>query len=515
MKGTIEKVLINKLLTGLFLSLLGTAVQAAGPLWTMVPAAGSNPTQAVLEGSTATIQYVVQNQSGKLKRLVIQPIQGIQQTTPCILAPRGQAGSSCTLNLSVNGSTLPQGGVHGGPVLCQANPDGSPNSNQCYQPSAANSLNITKGEVPPYTVTLSINPLTVSIEAGATSSTVTIKNESNTVTAEPLAFTATNVNLLNNTCTNPLPPESTCTFQVESAVVGQHLVTAQGSNTNAVSLTVNVSAVPLVNISIDSPVQQERIVGVDPVALLLLTIQNDDPVNPANNIHVSNHDNCQNLTVTPNGCDSIDPSGTCTLELGSPTPYVPCEITISGSNTTNNPTTLIAFRDGGGLVYAIDHVAVKVVAESNEGSLLWDSSNACKDDFNCTDISGATDLENGADNTSAIVAALTEQPGVMSTNFAAGACNEREGGAPGWYLPARGELESVLAALCPGGLACDFGGFLSATYSSSSQSDINFAWGVSFPFGDNFVYDKYSPRPVRCVRAFPLNPLCPFSFEAA
>ena len=53
---------------------------------------------------------------------------------------------SCTLTLSINGSAL-NGNVIGGPVVCQQG-----NPNQCYQPSAANSLHITKGPAVDYTV---------------------------------------------------------------------------------------------------------------------------------------------------------------------------------------------------------------------------------------------------------------------------------------------------------------------------------------------------------------------------
>ncbi|KGP64109.1 hypothetical protein EP47_08170 [Legionella norrlandica] len=138
-----KKILMSRILVSLFSWLMLTVVQAAGPLWTIVPASGNNPTQTVPENGTAVVQYIVQNQSGKSKKLVIQSMPGITQTTPCLLAPKGRAGSSCVLNLAINGRALPRSGIHSGPAVCQANPDGTPNPNQCYQPSAINSLNIT------------------------------------------------------------------------------------------------------------------------------------------------------------------------------------------------------------------------------------------------------------------------------------------------------------------------------------------------------------------------------------
>src|SRR5688572_595022 len=122
--------IINRVCVSLFFLLAVSAVQGGIPLWTFTPAPGSSPTRTVPENITALVQYVVQNQSSKAKRLVMKPILGIQQTTPCQLAPIGQVGSTCILDLSITGSALPAAGVQGGPELCQANLDGTPNPNQ-------------------------------------------------------------------------------------------------------------------------------------------------------------------------------------------------------------------------------------------------------------------------------------------------------------------------------------------------------------------------------------------------
>ena len=76
---------------------------------------------------------------------MIKPISGVTQIGACRLAPKGQAGESCTLNLSVSGAQLPANGIFGGPVLCQSNQAGSPDLNQCYQPSQGDTLNVTVG----------------------------------------------------------------------------------------------------------------------------------------------------------------------------------------------------------------------------------------------------------------------------------------------------------------------------------------------------------------------------------
>lgn len=69
-----KKNINSKLLVALLLCLLWTVAQAAKPLWTIVPAPGSNPTQTVIENGAANVLYVVQNQSDKPKTLMMQPI---------------------------------------------------------------------------------------------------------------------------------------------------------------------------------------------------------------------------------------------------------------------------------------------------------------------------------------------------------------------------------------------------------------------------------------------------------
>ncbi|MDI9818016.1 MULTISPECIES: hypothetical protein [unclassified Legionella] len=119
---------------------------------------------------------------------MIQPIPGITQTTPCQLAPGGQVGSSCPLSLAITGSKLPAGGIHGGPALCQANADGSPNPSQCYQPSAAYILNISKGA--PEQASIAVSPATLDLVADSgTPGFLTITNNSTLITAQNVQAT--------------------------------------------------------------------------------------------------------------------------------------------------------------------------------------------------------------------------------------------------------------------------------------------------------------------------------------
>lgn len=118
------------------------SAQAGVPVWTINTAPGAKPTQTVTPGNTSTIEYIIQNHSSYPRTLLIQPIQGVTQEAPCQLAPKGQPGSRCTLKLRIDGNALDSNGIEGGPNLCEANADGSPDPNRCYQPDQAGKLHI-------------------------------------------------------------------------------------------------------------------------------------------------------------------------------------------------------------------------------------------------------------------------------------------------------------------------------------------------------------------------------------
>ncbi len=467
--------------------------QAAEPLWTLVPAPGSNPVQTVPANGTATVQYVVQNQSGKPKTLVIQSTPGISQTAPCQLMPRGQAGSSCVLNLAIIGTVLPQGGVHYGPVLCQANLDGSPNPNQCYQPGAATSLHITRG--PATGATITVSPSALNFVAG-TNGLVTVTNSltspepaNNVVATIPFGSP---ISVQSTTCGASLAIGASCTITFASGVQeGPISISIAGDNTNTVNVDVTVTSLPQINIT--NPVQQDRVITVAGMTPLSLEVTNDaGSVVNANAITVSDKTGCTNLSVDDSNCASVAPGASCTLELTSNTPYVPCTITVSGSNTANSPQALIAFSHLGGLVFAESGGSGKVVIDAAQGfNSLWTNT--------FSDISGATSLDDGVANTNAII--LDGACTGSLANCAAQRCRDI---SADWYLPAQNELSAVHDALCSNRVTpCNFGGFPSAFYWSSSQYLTNFARVVTFPLGsDDIAVFKNNERPVRCVRAF-------------
>lgn len=491
MQRNTRHTLMNKILAGLLLWLIMAATQAANPLWTILPAPGSNPTQTIAENENANVQYVVQNYSGKPKRLVILPIPGITQITPCQLAPKGQVGSSCILNLAIIGSALPRDGIHGGPVLCQANLDDSPNPNQCYQPSAANSLNISRGLA---NATISVNPTTLLFAENSTAEVTVTNSVSSPFIANNVAATipgGSNISVQSTTCGASLAIGASCTITFSSsALEGPTIIPIAGDNTNTVNVQVTVTSQP--QISITNPIQQSRVVPVpssDGSLGLEITNDNGSAVS-ANNITVSNKASCPNLVVDANDCVSVDPGSSCTLQLTSDTPYIPCTITISGSNTANNPTTLIAFFYQGGLVFEASGGTGKVIIDvAQQFSSQWTAVNA--------DIPGAGSTTDGQANTAAIIAdpSCFNNPGSCAAQLCQ---NINPLGV--WDLPAVNEWSQIHTALCPAG--CLFGGFSADFYSTSTQTSAVGVRVFLMPNGVIAVAGKAGNFLVRCIRSF-------------
>lgn len=142
-------VILRCFITAVTLLFISTSY-AGIPLWTFTPNPNFPPNISVNTASSATIKYTVTNQSKTTHTLVMTPIAGITQiTTPGNCPNPFTLGyqQSCLLTLFVKGSVLP-GNVHGGPVVCQQG-----NPLQCYQPSPANSLSITRIPFAQYVIT--------------------------------------------------------------------------------------------------------------------------------------------------------------------------------------------------------------------------------------------------------------------------------------------------------------------------------------------------------------------------
>ncbi len=214
---------INKIMIGLWLTCAMALVHAGTPLWTFTPLTATTITVAA--NDTATVRYQVTNQSRKTHTLAIKAIPGVTQiTTPgnCPTPFVLDYQQSCILNLSINGSAL-NGNVLGGPVVCQQG-----NPNQCYQPSAANSLHITKGPAVDYTVGGSVFGL---------SGTLVLENNG----GDALTLNADGT----FTFSTALPPGSAYLVTVQSQPATQTCTVTNGSgtitNANITNVTVNCS----------------------------------------------------------------------------------------------------------------------------------------------------------------------------------------------------------------------------------------------------------------------------------
>ena len=182
----------------------------------------------------------------------MKPIPGIVQLFPCQLTPIGQPGSSCSLILAITGNALSTKGVHKGPILCQSNSNGTPNSNQCYQPSAADSLNITVTN-PSVGVTISVNPF-ILLMAEHSTGTVTVTNDAgSSASANNVAATipgGSSISIQSTTCGGSLAIGANCTITFASNTQeGPTIIPVKGDNTNTANVYAAVTDQPLISIT--------------------------------------------------------------------------------------------------------------------------------------------------------------------------------------------------------------------------------------------------------------------------
>lgn len=226
--------LTNHILLGLSSMCLMDKVQAAMPLWSFSP--NGSPVVTVSATGVATVSYTVHNNSKKPHRLVLsaKTSTGISQPGgSCVLAGKSPANPNptCTLILSINGSALPMNTLSGGPSLCQANPNGTPNANQCYQPepkdvlvisrttAAAGATTLSSSITPPSILALSVNNTSFNSALTGHPRYITIQN-TGTNPALGLSVSSTglpagtNITAVPTTCIGTLAPNDTCTVTI-------------------------------------------------------------------------------------------------------------------------------------------------------------------------------------------------------------------------------------------------------------------------------------------------------------
>ena len=140
--------LFSKLLLSITcLCALNASHAGTQPKFTIVPTTATIIN--ITDSDTATVQYVVTNQTKVRRTLTMSPIQGITQLTTdagaCANPFTLGYQESCLLNLQLNGATLPER-VTRGPEICKTESDSNntPDPFLCSQPTLDQSLNITR-----------------------------------------------------------------------------------------------------------------------------------------------------------------------------------------------------------------------------------------------------------------------------------------------------------------------------------------------------------------------------------
>lgn len=236
--------------------LIMTTVAHASPLWTY---SAPNPSSvSVPDGGSAVVTYTVTSHTSKPKSLVLltNPPEPYPQTpgisaSACSLPAKG---STCTLTITIDGSQIPAGGIHGGPYLCQAT-NGTPDTNQCYQPSVGHTLNITRTTTPgattlstsvppPSILALSVNDTALNAALTGNARYITIQNTGTNqaaglfVSAAGLP-TGTNITTVPTTCTGTLAPSAMCTITITP---GSNATSSCNTGTAPTPGTITVSA---------------------------------------------------------------------------------------------------------------------------------------------------------------------------------------------------------------------------------------------------------------------------------
>jgi len=361
-------------------------------------------------------------------------------------------------------------------------------------------------------LTLNTSSLTFTTES---TGSITVTNSSEMVAQNLTAIPPMggNITVVSNDCPTNLPAGSSCHIIFTSDTDGAAAnIPINGDNTNTVILPVRVTARPI--ISITAPTQAERVIPVNPAGSLIITVKNADAsLVPALNVKAI----LPTLWTTGaakveqdfHNCASILPGETCSLEFTSTKPFVALgNISIQGDNTaTPAPTTAIAFRAGGGLVFAVDSLIpgkYKSIAETDApgAPVAWGLYPDA--------VLGTDDNSDGQQNTANLV---TQYP---SGSFAANICKNL--GAD-WYLPARCEF-SPYVGYCPANfdnvetnlhalgfltnLDYNGSGFPSGQYWTSTHHSGYVAWYQYFGLARSFHSSagEYTRLGVRCAHVF-------------
>jgi IPT/TIG domain len=472
--------------------LLSSATYAGTPLWSFAPLTAT--TISVPANSTATVQYLVTNHSLKSHTLEIQPILATTQITTGVGICRNpftlQANSSCVLSLSVNGSQLTSP-ITNGPIVCQ-----SGNRTQCYRPSTADVLRVTRTTADTM-ATISLSGSSLTLTVNGSSGLLTVHNDSNTVTATNIApiLTGTaldgHVTVTGNTCSTVAPAAScVITFTPGSSIVPATSFSIQGDNTNSVLATITIESGS--SLSVVSP-NSGAASGGTGVTLTGTGLTGATVVSfggiAATSVNV----------VDTNTITAVTPAhavGAVDVVVATPA---------GGASITNGYTyvaTAVGQPTFGGTVACLGGGLQNLVTAStnNSNSISWGGTGIA---------TGAQSDTDGAANNNSIITALGNNGGVP---YAAKLCGDYEVDSQGntpcevgntcyndWYLPAKNQLNCLYTNQVA------IGGFSASVYLTSTELTgfpTTSVWVQDFNSGLQVSQAKSSSSYVRCVRSF-------------
>lgn len=466
---------------------VGSAAHAGIPVWNFTPI--GSPVISVSATGTATASYTITNNSKKPHQLVLSANtpSGITQSGGACVLPG--LGSTCTLTLNINGSALPSDNVSGTPILCQANGNGAPNPNQCYQPNPGDALVITRTTAPgATTLSASVSQLALSV-TGLTEYGVTGTPASGVARQITITNTGSNPAAGLNVSYPAWPTGTTATSTCGATL-------AAGS-TCAITITPGANATTNCNTSHSAPTPGVVTVSATNVATSVTT-----------NVVVLGY-SCQYqggyvyaFNDTTSNTGSVGGKVATTSDQAAAYP----DGVIWSSNGTSGASADVVYD----AIYGISETSTTSSADPSAGQVS--EQTACD---------GAT---NGACNTNNIYVYYqnnaTNHP-INLAYYAAGLCKQTISSYSDWYLPAICEmgygsyvcgsssaptLQNMQKSLIDtSGLSAPAGYYWSSTeYSGDPQY---FAWSEGFASGGGSNQDnngKGSQRGVRCSRALTL-----------
>ncbi|CDZ76111.1 hypothetical protein BN59_00375 [Legionella massiliensis] len=339
-----NKDLMQRILGVLLLSLNVVLGYAAMPKFSITPLSPL-PQGQIAGNEVVNVAYVVTNNTKDPRVLTMSPITGINQITAfpgaCAYPFFLRHNESCMLILQIV-ATATYGGVHSNIVVCKTMGPGDnrPDPFLCSQTDPSQGLQFNLGPSQPATIAANPSPpseLLFSIIAGGA---VTVTNTSQNFTAQNITGSLpTNPNFtVSSQCPANLLPNQSCQVIYNSAVVGTAQSTIQGTNTNAI--TVSMEAVKP-TIAVTAP--PTFIVGNGglPGSTSGQIIVTNTSLNGASADNVTATITSGPFFVVASTCGGIIPPGSsCTITVNTNTnaPVVNGTAIVKGLNT--DPTTI-------------------------------------------------------------------------------------------------------------------------------------------------------------------------------